>query len=243
MPTFAQTFAYQFSTSTAEPPTGSQVRFDAAAPYDAVARLWVRNETNDGRDVSILWTNLVLGSALLVQDRNESARYVTFRATGAPIAKSGYFEIPVALNESSGTPLVGQAVDVYATVHLGSDVPMTAPPTVAGHVTLQMAVDHLLIPIVLDADPIDPRQRDLEVKLAAAEAIIFGYLKTVPPEWVDENTTPPDVVAAILLQLAELWRFRGDDRSNEGANQDATLGQLSPTITNLLRRRRDPALA
>lgn len=110
-------------------------------------------------------------------------------------------------------------------------------------VTLQQAIDHLLLPIVVDSDPIDPRQRDLELKLAAAEAIILGYLKTVPAEWVDETTTPADVQAAILLQCGELWRFRGDDRANEGADQDATLGQLSPTITNLLRRRRDPALA
>lgn len=112
-----------------------------------------------------------------------------------------------------------------------------------GLVTIQQAIDHLGISVVLDADPVDPRQRDLELKLAAAEAIILGYLKTVPPEWTDETSTPADVQAAILLEVGELWRFRGDDRANEGAAQDAELGHLSPTITNLLRRRRDPALA
>jgi hypothetical protein len=116
-------------------------------------------------------------------------------------------------------------------------------------VTLQQAVDHLLLPIQLDTTPPDPRQNDLALKLAAAEAIILGYLKTYPVEWVDETTTPADVQACILLQLTELYRFRGDDPQDQGAAQHHSaadpgqMSQLSPHITNILRRRRDPALA
>ena len=45
---------------------------------------------------------------------------------------------------------------------------------------------------------------------------------------------------AILLQFAELNRFRGDDVDKDVAPQ--TDGNLSPQITNLLRRFRDPVL-
>jgi hypothetical protein len=110
-------------------------------------------------------------------------------------------------------------------------------------VTLQQAVDHLLLPIVLDSVPPDPRQVDLALKLEAAEAIILDYLAL--PSADPANDPPEDdriMQAAILLQLAELWRFRGDDIEGEGAVRD-DLGHLSPTITNLLRRYRDPALA
>ena len=105
-------------------------------------------------------------------------------------------------------------------------------------VTLQQAVDHLALPIVLDTDPLDPRQADLALKLAAAEAIIGDYLKASAALDAEDAV----IQAAILLQLGELWRFRGDDREGEGAVRDDA-GSLSPTITNLLRRKRDPALA
>jgi hypothetical protein len=108
-------------------------------------------------------------------------------------------------------------------------------------VTLQAAVDHLKIPIVLDATPIDPQERDLRIKLAAAEAVIVNYIQPAHPEWIDETTTPLDVQACILLQLGELWRFRGDDPDSGKPSQ--TDAYLSPTITNLLRRYRDPSIA
>jgi hypothetical protein len=142
-------------------------------------------------------------------------------------------------------------------------------------VTLQQAVDHLALPLVLDSTPLDPRQNDLALKLFMAEAIIVDYLKippainplgpalrdsALPPDWTPWPPTDPPapvtpprgqipeddpiVQAAILLELGELWRFRGDDTDAQSAGQDAReLGQLSPTITNLLRRYRDPAYA
>lgn len=96
---------------------------------------------------------------------------------------------------------------------------------------------------LVDGSPLDPEAADLIQKMAAAEAIILDYLKLTaapgsPALW-DETTVPELVRAAILLQLGELYRFRGDD----GAGATQTTGDLSPTITNLLRRYRDPALA
>jgi hypothetical protein len=112
-------------------------------------------------------------------------------------------------------------------------------------VTLQQAVDHLLLPIVVDSDPPDPRQADLTLKLAAAEAIVLDYIKApqATPYLAPGDPGLPILQAAILLELGELWRFRGDDVDGQSSDQDIERGQLSPTITNLLRRFRDPALA
>lgn len=111
-------------------------------------------------------------------------------------------------------------------------------------VTLQQAVDHLnRQDIVLGASPMSPEERDLTLKLLAAEGIVLDYLKipSESPLWFDELDTPPLIQAAILLQLGELWRFRGDDVDGQGPKH--TDGDLSPIVTNILRRYRDPALA
>jgi hypothetical protein len=91
---------------------------------------------------------------------------------------------------------------------------------------------HLQIPET-DTDP--DGDQDLTDKLAEATAIVLDYLKA------DTLPDSPIVDAAIKLQVGELWRFRGDDP--EGDTAPTTPGDLSPTVTNLLRRLRDPALA
>jgi hypothetical protein len=76
---------------------------------------------------------------------------------------------------------------------------------------------------------------DLQLKLDQAEAIILDYLGTSSPG------NPRVVQAAILVQATELYRFRGDDP--EGVSGPQTAGNLSPFVTNLLRRLKDPAFA
>lgn len=100
----------------------------------------------------------------------------------------------------------------------------------ATYVTLQQAKDHLKI----TTPPGDAGDADLFVKLDSSEAIVLDYLKTQTP-----TVAPALLVPAILLQFGELFRFRGDDA--DGPQQ--TAGDLSPVVTNLLRRSRDPALA
>jgi len=109
-------------------------------------------------------------------------------------------------------------------------------------VTVDQAVQHLRLPMPLGQVPPDPMELELSAKLDAAEAIILDYLE-YPDQalWSDLQKTL--VSACILLELAELWRFRGDDPEGQGSDQDPERGQLSPTITNLLRRMRTPALA
>jgi hypothetical protein len=110
-------------------------------------------------------------------------------------------------------------------------------------VTLAQAKDHLRITTVLG----DPSDADLDLKRAQAQAIILEYCTTtahwreVALTW-DATTVPFAVQAAILLELGELWRFRGDDRADEGPA--ATDGfDLAPAIRALLTRSRDPVLA
>lgn len=96
-------------------------------------------------------------------------------------------------------------------------------------ITLTQAKGHLGI-TTADGDPTDVM---LQLKMDHAEAIILDYLKDQAPD------PSPVITAAILIQLAELYRFRGDDPDGP-AYED---GQLCPAVTNLLRRKRDPALA
>jgi len=109
-------------------------------------------------------------------------------------------------------------------------------------VTLAAAIDHLQLPIDLSVTPADPRVPDITKKLAAAEGTVVQYLGARwDAMWIDEASTPELIQAAILIQLGELFAFRGDTTSGEGPEQ--TEGWLSPIATNLLRRYRDPVLA
>jgi hypothetical protein len=95
---------------------------------------------------------------------------------------------------------------------------------------------HLQLPAT-DSDP--DGDTDLTAKLAQAEAIILDYLKAA--ERPSTGAAAAIVDACVLLQVGELWRFRGDDPDSD--RPSSTPGDLNPTITNLLRRLRDPALA
>ncbi len=109
-------------------------------------------------------------------------------------------------------------------------------------VTLRQGKRHLQI-WTEESSPLDPQDEDIAMKLDQAEDIILDYLKVQgisPPMWTFADV-PPLVQAAILLQLAELFRFRGDDTGSTAPVFEE--GQLSPAITNILRRYRDPALA
>ena len=104
----------------------------------------------------------------------------------------------------------------------------------ATYVTIAEAKEHLRIRTPAD----DPGDAAIQAMLDRAEAIVLDYLK---PQEPPPAATDPVIAAAILLTLAELDRFRGDDESTY--SQATTAGDLSPVVTNLLRRKRTPALA
>jgi len=110
--------------------------------------------------------------------------------------------------------------------------------------TLATAKAHLLITTPAG----DPGDVDLTAKLQQAEAIILDYCATTAARqtdvagWTDATTTPQVVQAAILLQLGELFRFRGDDQEAQGAPRPMTDDDLAPVVARLLRRWRDPVV-
>lgn len=105
--------------------------------------------------------------------------------------------------------------------------------------TLAQAVAHLRVSSY-DAD-------DAQMKLDQAEAIVIDRIKTAQMDtdnatavaaWTDE-TIPQEVVAAILVQFAELYRFRGDDDMVTAFDPN----RLSPSVERLIGRRVDPPVA
>jgi hypothetical protein len=89
---------------------------------------------------------------------------------------------------------------------------------------------------------------DADVQLLAdqAEAHIRGWCSTTPrakavaDAW-DATSVPPVVVAAILVQTGELYRFRGDDTDGPVRTPDGD--DLNVTVRELLRAYHDPGIA
>ena len=90
----------------------------------------------------------------------------------------------------------------------------------------------------------DPREALLLAQIATAEGVISDYLK-VPADEPTKYAAHVIVQGAALRQLADQWRWRGDDAETvtDSALDKATDGYLSPLVTSMLHRLRDPALA
>lgn len=114
-------------------------------------------------------------------------------------------------------------------------------------ITLQQAKSHLRVSWAAG----DPREQDLELKCAAAEAAIFQYVernepgRTTAATWVTPSSTHPSVQAAVLIELGELWRYRGDDSDFAGERQSRSGpdAPLAPAIVGLLKLFTDPVVA
>lgn len=121
-------------------------------------------------------------------------------------------------------------------------------------VTLEMAKAHLRLGT---ADLPEDTESDLRAKIDQAEALVLDYVDQRLDEasawsaevasWNAEDsgsptyTVPPQVQAAVLIMLTELWRFRGDDIDDDEPRRG--MGELHPKAVAYLYRFRDPALA
>lgn len=119
-------------------------------------------------------------------------------------------------------------------------------------ITLVQAKNHLRVSWAAG----DPREQDLEIKAAAAEATILEYVsrnepgRTTAATWLTPSSTHPKAQAAVLIELGELWRFRGDDSDfaseRQARSTDPSSGQasdLAPAVIGLLRLFTDPVIA
>ncbi len=108
---------------------------------------------------------------------------------------------------------------------------------------MDVALRHLKLDAAADGSP-SAQDADVALKLAQAQAVVLDYVdghekvEGSPPIWTEE-TLPPSIQAGILEQLADLWRFRGDDET-ESSVED---GYLSPRVKNLLHRWRTPVIS
>jgi len=109
------TLSYTFSANTAEPPGSNQVRINGAT-LAATTKIWADRLTTDGIDA----TNAILtfhpGDRAYVQDKNDASCFARYDLTAAPIAKSGYLELPVVLFEA-GVALNGGQPAILALLH------------------------------------------------------------------------------------------------------------------------------
>ena len=120
-------------------------------------------------------------------------------------------------------------------------------------ITFDQAVGHLRLSIP-SASPESPAESDLRLKIEQAEALVLDYVNqrrsdgdlwaaTVESWDVSDSTPPPaQVSAAVLVQLGEIYRFRGDDLDSEEPAR-AVGAVLHPRAAAYLYRLRDPAIA
>lgn len=99
-------------------------------------------------------------------------------------------------------------------------------------------------------------ETDLQLKIDAATQLVCEYIADRQPaddDWIDTieawNTgspavaTPPVIVHAVLLQVAELYRFRGDDADDQAPALQSDKGFLAPMVARMLSRYRSPVLS
>lgn len=121
--------------------------------------------------------------------------------------------------------------------------------TIPSLVSVEHARTHLR-----EVDP-DASDADLQLKIDAATQLVCEYIADRQPEdedWIAEieawdgvgspSTAPAVIVMAVLLQVGELFRFRGDDDDGVVPRADEH-GGLAPQVARMLHRYRSPTLS
>lgn len=124
-------------------------------------------------------------------------------------------------------------------------------------ITWEMALGHLKLTIPEASPYTAALEADIRHKIDVAEALVLDHVNQrigdTATSWADdvanwnvedgspELPVPPQVQAAVLIQLAELHRFRGDDLDSDTPKRG--MGELHPRAVAYLYRLRDPAIA
>lgn len=179
-------FQFTFSSTAAEPPTSSQVRFDNV-DYTLVSKLWIRYTTDDGIDVYYALMNVIEGTEIYVQDKNNHLQVVQFHTLGTSIDKSTYVEIPVSFVQSGGAALSNsQAVLVNMVTQTGVS---PEPPIVGG----------------IDTTPAGPSANSYA---SVSEADAYNATRPFAASWASLTTDQKEGAlkwAAVLLDSTFAW--------------------------------------
>ena len=95
---------YTFNSTLTPPPPSQTIRFNGAAPYTGVTKLWVSYYNLNNEDMYYPWTHLIVGSTVMVQDKESHLQYAEFTTTGPTIDRGTYAEVPVVW-KANGTAL------------------------------------------------------------------------------------------------------------------------------------------
>lgn len=124
-------------------------------------------------------------------------------------------------------------------------------------VTWEMAIGHLKLTVPESSPQMTALEADIRHKIEVAEELVLDHVNQrigdTAEEWADDVAlwnvaggspslpVPARVQAAVLIQLAELHRFRGDDHDDDMPERG--MGELHPRAVSYLYRLRDPAIA
>lgn len=121
-------------------------------------------------------------------------------------------------------------------------------------ITRELAEGHLKRAIS-SSSPTTPDEIDMLAKIEQAEALVLDFVNQRRIDgdlWAaeieawdvteDATSVPPQVQAAVLVQLKELDRFRGDDTPSDEVKRESW-NALHPRAEAYLRRLRDPAVS
>lgn len=176
----AAQFEYQFSTTTSEPPTGSQVRLDSADAA-AATKLWARYTTTPGEDVYRMLIGIDVDDELYLQDWDDHTRFAHWRVTAPAIDKGDYVELAVE-SLLAEAPLLGQKV-AFVVVPAADVSPTPLTPPGDG---LLCTVEEVTAALKLQKEP-DPAE--LTRVIAAASDAIRLFTKREFGLQVDETRT------------------------------------------------------
>jgi hypothetical protein len=220
-----------FSAFVKKPGGGSlQTDIWGTAYADGAWHHYVFLLTRDGANV---------GTGYLYKDGVLAGTSTTTQPAGALVPTGG--ETTLMNAQYGGGYVYGAqgSLDEFAIYHTA-----LTPAQIADHYALRLtrtafialadAKDHLRLPLTdTDQDAV------VTAAMTDAEAIILDYLNLTPgmrettAAW-DAATIPLPAKRAMLLELGELWRFRGDDAPDQPPRWPQT--DLLPAIIGLLRR-------
>jgi hypothetical protein len=97
---------YSFNLTTAAPPASGQIRMDQA-DQTAATTLWIHDTTATSVDGALYIGLLRVGSAVILQDKDDSTKVQFYDVTGPPTDSGGYTTVPVTWSRG-GSPLPAQ---------------------------------------------------------------------------------------------------------------------------------------